>query len=443
MDGEDKNEHRHEEEEEFNTPQQLEKKQRKGKEIASETEDQNEEDKRITLKVTQVSERPDRISPIVAYFSTGYDPCKVDPETSKRVHETPKVTVYKHKDDSKKRIQVVVSPPGARVEFVGTNYTGEQAAMQTNTYRVGVFNREAKTLRILPVAHNKIIRLEPRVKAQETIEEKASGSAVVEELGKLTTGERDRYNTKKAVTRDKKKRALNMGDDAETQKFLDGKLGELDVNTAALESTSSTVARNIPPYDAAATTAKEAYPLEKIIEKGEWSFLEDIYWLLEQGTEAATDAYPVFVRNRLFKLRDIKDNMKKQTVSGALTLLTHLVKFKDRNSMNGFDSAKNHKMPDIFRRKFQSMFKDSESERIPVDKANLLISYVLVLSLHVDNFKTDPEDIAKDLRISTVELRKHFQQLGCKFVKQNSTMVATLPTPLNFPEVNRRRKARK
>ncbi|CAH8260407.1 unnamed protein product [Arabidopsis lyrata] len=443
MEGEDKNEHRNEEEEEFNTPQHLEKKQRKGKEIASETEDQNEEDKRITLKVTQVSERPDRISPIVAYFSTGYDPCKVDPETGKRVHETPKVTVYKHKDDSKKRIQVVVSPPGARVEFVGTNYTGEQAAMQTNTYRVGVFNREARTLRILPVAHNKIIRLEPKVKAQETVEEEASGSAVVEELGKLTTGERDRYNTKKAVTRDKKKRALNMGDDAETQKFLDGKLGELDVNTAALESTSSTVARNIPPYDAAATTAKEAYPLEKIIEKGEWSFLEDIYWLLEQGTEAATDAYPVFVRNRLFKLRDIKDDMKKQTVSGALTLLTHLVKFKDRNSMNGFDSAKNHKMPDIFRRKFQSMFKDSESERIPVDKANLLISYVLVLSLHVDNFKTDPEDIAKDLRISTVELRKHFQQLGCKFVKQNSTWVATLPTPLNFPEVNRRRKTRK
>lgn len=139
----------------------------------------------------------------------------------------------------------------------------------------------------------------------------------------------------------------------------------------------------------------------------------------------------------------MQDDMKKQTVSGALTLLTHLVKFKDRNSMNGFDSAKNHKMPDIFRRKFQSMFKDSESERIPVDKANLLISYVLVLSLHVDNFKTDPEDIAKDLRISTVELRKHFQQLGCKFVKQNSTMVATLPTPLNFPEVNRRRKTRK
>ncbi|AEE75443.1 unnamed protein product [Arabidopsis thaliana] len=442
MEGEEKNDYRNEEED-FNTPQQLQKKQRKGKKIATETEDENEEDKRVTLKVTQVAERPDRISPIVAYFSTGYDPCKVDPKTGKRVHETPKVTVYKHKDDSKKRIQVVVSPPGARVEFVGTNYTGEQAAMQTNTYRVGVFNREAKTLRILPVAHNKIIRLEPRVKAQETNEEEASGSAVVKELEELKTGERDRYNTKKAVTRDKKKRALYMGDDAATQKVLDGKLSELGVNTAALEGTSSTVARNIPPYNTAATTANEAYPLEKIIEKGDWSFLEDIYWLLQQETEAATEAYPVFVRNRLYRLRDIKDDMKKQTVCGAATLLTHLVKFKDRNSMNGYDSAKDHKMPDIFRQKFNSMFKDSESDRIPVDKINLLISYVLVLSLHVDNFMTDPEDIAKDLRISTVELRKHFLQLGCKFLKQNSTTVATLPTPLNFPEVNRRRRARK
>lgn len=105
---------------------------------------------------------------------------------------------------------------------------------------------------------------------------------------------------------DKKKRALNMGDDAETQKFLDGKLNELDVNTAALESTNSTVARNIPPYDASATTPRAAYPLEKIIEKGEWNFLEDIYRLLQQETEAATEKYPVFVRNRLYKLRDIE-----------------------------------------------------------------------------------------------------------------------------------------
>lgn len=139
----------------------------------------------------------------------------------------------------------------------------------------------------------------------------------------------------------------------------------------------------------------------------------------------------------------MQDDTELQTVSGSLTLLTHLVKFKDKNSMNGFDSAKDHKIPEIIHRKFVSLFKDPESVRIPVDKTNLLISYVLVLALHVDNFKTDPEDIAKDLRMSTVALRTHFENLGCKFLKEKATTVATLPTPLNFPQIRRRRKTQK
>lgn len=105
---------------------------------------------------------------------------------------------------------------------------------------------------------------------------------------------------------DKKRHALNLGDDPEAQNFLESKLNKVNVKTSALESTSSIVARNIPPYDASAATPGEVYPLEKIIEKGEWNFLEDIYWLLQEETGAATDAYPVFVRNRLDKLRDIK-----------------------------------------------------------------------------------------------------------------------------------------
>ncbi|XP_010465269.1 PREDICTED: DNA-directed RNA polymerase I subunit rpa49 [Camelina sativa] len=432
-----------EEDEEFNTPEPLEKKQRKGKEIATETEPETEDqhkDKKIRLKVTQIRERPDRISPIVAYFSTSYDPCEVDPETGEKVHETPKVTVYKHKDETKKRLQVVVSPPGANVEFVGTNYTGEQAAMQTTAYSLGIVNREKKTIRIFPIAHNKIIRLEPRIKTVEAKEEEASEAEVSirDRLSKTN----QKYSTKKVVSRDKKKRNLNLGDDAETQKFLDGKLNELDINTGALEGTSSTVARNIPPYDASATSPREAYPLDKIIEKGEWNFLGDIYRLLQQETEAAPESYPFFVRNRLYKLRDIKDDADLQRVCGALTFLTHLIKFKDRSSMN-FESAKNHRIPDIIHRKFISMYKDPESDRISVDKSNLLISYVLVLSLHVDGFKTDPEDIAKDLRVSTVALRTHFENLGCKISTDKTTRVATLPTPLSFPQIRRRRKTQK
>lgn len=123
----------------------------KMKQIATEN---HEEGVRMKIKVEQMKDRPDRIPPIVAYFSTGYDPFAVNPETGEK--ETPKITVYRHKDESKKRIQVVVTPPNANVDFVGTNYTGENAARQTTTYTLGILNKETKTMKILPVCCNKV-----------------------------------------------------------------------------------------------------------------------------------------------------------------------------------------------------------------------------------------------------------------------------------------------
>ncbi|CAN8259425.1 unnamed protein product [Cochlearia groenlandica] len=425
------------EEDDFKTPQVHEKKkQRKKTKTTSETANR-EHDATMDITVQQIAEKPDRISPIVAYFASGYDPCANI--------ESPEVTVYRHKAETKKRIQVVVSPPGSSVEFVGTNYTGEQAARQTCVYTLGVLDKETQTLKILPIAHNKVFRLEPRVKVSETANLEAEETLDPEVSEKERRAKaREKLNrsfgTKVAINRDKKRQALNLGDDPEAQKSLDGELNKVDVKTSALESTGSIVARNIPPYDASATNPKEAYPLGKIIDSGDWAFLQYIYKFTQQETIAATDAYPLFVRNRLYRLKDIRDVTEKETVSGVLSLLTHLVKFKDMNSMNGFDSAKDHRLPAIIRQKCKSLFKDSDAERMPVSKINLLISYVLVLSLHVDKFKTDPEDIAKDLRMSTVDLRKHFENLGCKFVKEKTVALATLPVPLKFPEVLRRRR---
>ncbi|CAH8255761.1 unnamed protein product [Arabidopsis lyrata] len=130
----------------------------------------------------------------------------------------------------------------------------------------------------------------------------------------------------------------------------------LDINGGALTSTSSIVARKIPPYDASANTPREAYPLDKIIEKEEWDFVQQ---------------------------ESVADDSEKQMFSVALSLLTHLVKFKDKNSTDGLDSAKGHKFRGIIRQKCLSLFKDpvpKKYEKIPIDKANLLIRYVLVLA---------------------------------------------------------------
>ncbi|VVB01164.1 unnamed protein product [Arabis nemorensis] len=285
----------------------------------------------MKIKIKQISDKSDRVPPIVAYFASGYDPFAKNPES--RVIETPKVTVYRHKDESKKRLQVVVSPPDSNVEFVGSNYTGEQTARQTCVYKLGVLNKETRTLKILPIAHNKIVRLEPRV-IKETVDLEASEgsdteSSGNEDISELTEEERlkrkatkkltKRFCTEQVINRNKKKRGLNLGYDPLTKELLKGKLNKVNVKASALKS-NSIVARNIPPYDTSATTPSEAYPIQKIIEKGEWLFLQDIYLLLQQETEAVTDNYPLFVSNRLYKLRAIKDETEK--ADGLWCLIT-------------------------------------------------------------------------------------------------------------------------
>lgn len=104
----------------------------------------------------------------------------------------------------------------------------------------------------------------------------------------------------------KKKLALRQDEDPDSQRNLDVKMKSVTVNKKALESTESHVSRNIPPYDASATTPQEAYILDKIILKGEWDYLEDIYNNLQRGEEADFSAYPTFVRNRIERLRKIK-----------------------------------------------------------------------------------------------------------------------------------------
>ncbi|PWA80556.1 DNA binding,DNA-directed RNA polymerase [Artemisia annua] len=85
------------------------------------------------------------------------------------------------------------------------------------------------------------------------------------------------------------------------------------------------------------------------------------------------------------------------------------------------------------------MFANTESKILSEDKRVLLISYVLVLTLFVDNFKTEFSDIAEDLRMATGALRPYFEFLGCKFTRENNITLATLPAPLKFPEVRMRR----
>lgn len=108
----------------------------------------NNKPAQVTIQVLQ--DRPERAPPIVGYFPSGFDP-------TNGVSDRPiGARVFRHKDKPK-RLQIVVSPSYSKVDFVGTNYSGEaEAGQQHCNYAIGVLDKETQTLKIVPIASNKV-----------------------------------------------------------------------------------------------------------------------------------------------------------------------------------------------------------------------------------------------------------------------------------------------
>lgn len=108
------------------------------------------------------------------------------------------------------------------------------------------------------------------------------------------------------------------------------------------------------------------------------------------------------------------------------------------------------KFLEIFTSKGTGSAKASRGCQRTKEHAELAISYVLVLGLMIDEFHSDPYDLATELKMSVSELRPHYQQLGCKFEQRKASekvqagedrnsgklmWKVTLPVPLQFPKI--------
>ncbi|KAM7483874.1 hypothetical protein LguiB_008457 [Lonicera macranthoides] len=440
------------EEDEEEHKRKMKKKRKKRDKMKTQTEEENTlmeiggsshlntHSDEIEFKIETISENPDKISPFIGYFPSGFNPCPNSPQSQ------PRVGVFRHVKRSN-RLQLVVSPnnSSSQVDFVGTNYAGEATAAQVCSYALGVVDKATRTLKMVPISANKIFRLEPRVAeaglTDNEVLEISKGELTQQEKAEKIKDLTLMYSTKKTIRKVKKMDSLHQKQDPKSQEYLDKKLEDQKINKEAVEVADTTSdARNIPPYDMSATTPQMAYPLDKIILKGEWDYLLDIYELSQVGGEVKPNVYPSFVCNRVHKLEHIKDEGWKQTLACIFSYITHLIKFKDKHSMDGFSSAKHHKIPSILSLKFSDMFVDSDSKRLSDEKRDLVISYILVLTLFADDFKTDPADIARDLRMSSIKLRPHFEHLGCKLVREGTLSMVKLALPLKFPMLRRRRR---
>ncbi|KAI5445987.1 DNA-directed RNA polymerase I subunit rpa49 [Lathyrus oleraceus] len=384
----------------------------------------------VQVKVEVLRSDPEKMPPFVGYFPSGYDPVK----QSSRATD---VQVYRNQFMSK-RTELVVSPAGSSVEFVGTSYAGEATAHR-GMYALGVFDKEAQTLKVVRIGANKIFRLEPRVRGLE-YKEPLPSAAPVEEMSQDQWRAKSRltdaaFGTKRHNDMRNKFDEIRKDEEPEAKKNLDEKMKNVEVKGIALANTEAHVTRHIPPYNTSATTPQEAYVLDKIILSLEWNHLQDIYYLLPKGEEADFSGYPTFVRNRIDRLKKIQDESEKQKLCCILSFINYLVKFKDQHTMDGVSTSKDYKIPHILKNRFSTLFEVSEKRRLPPEKISLLVSYVLVLTLFTDEFHTDYKDISKDLRMTTAPVRQLFEHLGCKFSKENGCFYAKLVMPLTFPGI--------
>ncbi|KAK8952141.1 hypothetical protein KSP39_PZI003216 [Platanthera zijinensis] len=402
--------------------------------------------KRKKLKVEmEFLETEDHMAPIVGYFPSGYDPVAAGAD--------PEVNVFRNKRRNK-RLELVVRPSDSNVEFVGRNYVGEAAAMQPCTQALGVLDKETQTLKIIPIAFNKILRLEPRVmnairESPEAVEAGVINEKDEHDLGDLAT----LYGTKRHRNAIKKWRSTRaQQDDPLVPKPLEGGTND-NLDDRASKDIKEPLFRNIPPYDSSALTPEDAYPLHKIISKGERIYLNDILETLESMPKASHDPeywannhYPSFVVNRLHKLIKIQDEAKKKKLACILSYITHLINFwkvaapaRPKANPNFMEAMFKYKVPQVVFQKFMTMFLDSNV--LSSEKNELLICYILVLTLFADDFHTNSADIERDLAMDRTSLRPYFQQLGCE-VRKVANFVPSeivLSVPLVFVEPKKRR----
>lgn len=379
-------------------------------------------------------------APVVGYFPTGYDPLAA--------HKPPTARLFRH-EKHHNRVELVVSATRKGPDFVGRSYAGEAAAPQLCGYTLGVLDKASGTLKIVPIASNKILRLEPHFEMRQPAHSQQSAAEAGSSIADTEFNRQDLtqvFGTKNDRLKDDRWRSLKeQKDDPSAYQDLD--LGESKITSDATDTQASMNVRNVPPHDPAADTSEKAYLLDEIIPKNIRAHLLDIVGHFESG-EFASKGYGKFVSNRVNKLHELQGEDQERLAS-ILSYITHLLSLLARNSSMSKHKRKEKDqasrgpmIPEAVHRRMLLMFIEPGSSALSSEKHELLINYILVLTLFADDFRSEMSDICADLKMTQQMLKPYYDQLGCKYVTVSfKPSVITLPAPLKFPsEVARKRK---
>ncbi|OWB79903.1 hypothetical protein B5S32_g4143 [[Candida] boidinii] len=225
--------------------------------------------------------------------------------------------------------------------------------------------------------------------------------------------------------------------------------------------------RLIPEFDVEATRVEDIYPLENIIPKKEWSFLRVDSILSETDIEKKSELLCYSNSKYLLKkLGEItNETVNKKEKAQILYYISVLMGvYANRRCHNKDKLLENLNSPpgiviDSVLQRFTvsraGEFGKSKDRSFTIDPAHedKLLSFMLALILHSDNFHLEVSVIAQELSLKPSRLVGLLRSLGC--IVKNATVaeaeslnisksmaanykIASLKVPFKVPEISRR-----
>lgn len=372
----------------------------------------------------------------VTYFPTGFRPDADSDEA-----EGCTFTVYRKKSrgdaESQKRQMLLVGETAA-MNFIGSNFGGEAALQQPCQYALAICDREAGTLQFAPLAGQRVLRMDGRVRNLDygappwEADPNGDSYAARMQAGQALLEQFASKKRQRTVARMVAEKRVTSDAVAAPDAVMTGLAAAVkDELTKAEVSALAGTHRNIPPHNPAAATPEAAYTLAALCDDFVLDVLPWQDYLAAAAKEKARTALKSggktrpYVLSRLFKLTGV-DKPLATTRARALALLQALLDFHDApHAVNdrwvkSQEGAIHGTVLDYLLGRFTEPEEHAGGEnRKPVYNRpkklrDLLLSYAAVCALMVEGYTLETPDLCDELKLDPLVLRKTFEQVGCK-----------------------------
>ncbi|KAF9264475.1 RNA polymerase I associated factor, A49-like protein [Marasmius fiardii PR-910] len=383
--------------------------------------------------------------------------------------KAPESTAFKcFSEGGKVNSQEIIVGETPEVEFVSNDGESRHVAASGCHYLLAVHDPRTSSLRIIPTPKTPHV-LGRTVKKLKSIPIGAIPSNLAYREARTTLGET--FGTKKAkaaIRAEQRNRVDVAAMQGVMQHVIDGiEKGAEGLLTAEEVKEIEDTNRPIPQFDDTTTDPAEVYPLHNIIPESEWRAIDTSQFDAAKSPKdriaLLPSARPDWVQTHVRALegsnqKSAKKKWKMVYYVSALFALFRILAPNNRRMDKQTIRQKLKGVPtlivDGMLSRFSETSRDSDSHSLTSGMETKLLSFLLALCLHADDYMSNPDVIAGDLSLTTQRVQELFKNLGCKIKKptdrelsnaglgqaMKNVKMAVLTAPVEFPKLKIARK---